>query len=462
MAVRELQISPTTGKKPKVVQQLAEWEYLETSLFRILAGWGRWHEAWADKVAVSRHVWEQSEIVRRLRERLVQFPGTHTNLAAPVHASLEALANTVLLAPKFEDAIDGSYQILNDYLVRSYLAYAEAAHPVHDAPTVAILQEILRIKNDHRLWLRERRRSRPHSVSASYREAIERAIAVLVSGPGDAQPVGVRTPFRLPLNAFHPEKPTPTPNFMPYIEADFETSIEARRLFWCYGYMLEMNLAEDQLRWIWDAHAMPFEFHQDLARHMWDESRHGDSGMSRLLDFGIDLGQIGFPHYSKRTDGEAAGEWLQPEERARIDAFAPPMTAKDLYESVYFIGMVAETGHFVVKHEAYADFRDGGDFESAEMMLFDIIDETSHVQYAHRWLPELARRAGIDEDFRARGLVQRDELRDAMGVKLEGLNPVRDSSDPGFVFYQELLDTMRKKHPLTNADSCPPRTRKPM
>jgi hypothetical protein len=68
-----------------------------------------------------------------------------------------------------------------------------------------------------------------------------------------------------------------------------------------------------------------------------------------------------------------------------------------MYDAVFFIGMIAETGHFVVKRQAYDDFLEGGDLESAEMMLFDIIDETTHVQYAHKWLPLLAERAGVDD-----------------------------------------------------------------
>ena len=76
--------------------------------------------------------------------------------------------------------------------------------------------------------------------------------------------------------------------------------------------------------------------------------------------------------------------------------------------SVFEIGMVAETGHFTVKREAYEDFKAGGDLESAEMMLFDIIDESAHVQYAHQWLPALAEHAGVDNaDYRERGVRER-------------------------------------------------------
>lgn len=449
---REVQVDEATRKKPKVVARLAEWEYLERSLHRILCGWGRHVAEWEDKVVLFRQIWECAECVRRLRERLVQFPGTTGNLEAPVSKRLENLANAVLLAPSLDDALDGALRIFNGALAGSYIGYANSAHPVHDAPTLSAINENVRVKESFRLWLQEFRRRKPHQTEPAYERAIRKALANCdgLAGPlpvdEPARAVGVGTRFRLPSRAAHPKGSEPKYDLMPYLEADFSTSIETRRLFWCYGYMLEMNLAEDQLRWIWDAPDCPWDLVQDMTRHMWDESRHGDSGRSRLLDFGITLEEIGYPHY---------------EREAPVEPNAEPMTAKDLYEAVFFIGMVAETGHFTVKHEAYEDFKAGGDMESAEMVLFDIIDETSHVQYAHKWLPFLAQRAGLEEDFKKRGAEARDRLliecRDRSNQNLS-----LPKSGVTFEKYQELLGRMRARVPLSNAESCSPRSYKPM
>jgi hypothetical protein len=250
--------------------------------------------------------------------------------------------------------------------------------------------------------------------------------------------------------------------------ADFTTSVEARRLFWCYGYLREMNLAMDQLRWIYDSPSMPWAFHQDIARHLWDESRHGDSGYSRLLDFGITLREIGFRPYDESLIDAA---WMPPaapqhETPEAIPAMGSlePLTPRQLYDVVFDIGMVAETGHFNVKREAYEDFRAGGDLESAEMMLFDIIDESTHVQYAHQWLPTLAERAEVDNaDYRERGARERQRRQEAHLQQIaEAARQPRDLSDPSYIFYQRLLAIMREKHPLANAATCPRRSPKPM
>lgn len=53
------------------------------------------------------------------------------------------------------------------------------------------------------------------------------------------------------------------------------------------------------------------------------------------------------------------------------------------------------------------------------MMLFDIIDETTHVQYAHKWLPLLAEKAEIDNaDYKVRAAQIRREAQQNHEVNL--------------------------------------------
>lgn len=66
---REVLVSPDSGRKPKIVARLRDWEYIETALMRLIAGWGRYFAEWPDKVACHRHVWEQAECVQLRRER---------------------------------------------------------------------------------------------------------------------------------------------------------------------------------------------------------------------------------------------------------------------------------------------------------------------------------------------------------------------------------------------------------
>ena len=477
-----LNVHARTKQRPAITDLLADWQYIERSIHRLIAAWGREIAPWDDKSAIHRHVWDQAECVRRLRERITQFPGGKAD--APVSPRLEKLANTILLAPSLEDALDGIYLHLLKTLVAAYGGYSSQAHPVHDAPTIALLHEINQIKSQQWLWYRDWRRRHPHVTDSSYRAAVEAELAACgrletalpVARDEAAQPAGVATSFRLAKFSARDAPIRPRHRFMDYVLADFATNLETRRLFWAFGYMMEKNLPDDQLRWIYDGHYMPWEWHHDISRHLWDESRHGDSGYSRLRDFNISFEEVGFPGYDQ-ADRETALRQIAAERGLSLDECfarhaellapfrAEPNTKAELYQHVFMIGMVAETGHFVVKNEGYVDFRDGQDLESAEMMLFDIIDETAHVQYAHRWLPLLAEHAGVDNsDYRERAAKIREESQQRSNHNAtEFLRTLsRTPGDPAFDFYQGLLARIRAVTPLTNAATCPPRSPKPM
>jgi hypothetical protein len=452
-AARPAQVDRQTRIKPRIVDQLNDWQYLERSIHRLLAGWGRHFCEWDGKSACHRHVWEQAEVVRRLRERIAEFPGGKPD--APVSARLEVLANTVLLAPSFEDALDGIYQLLTKALAASYAAYVRNAHPIHDAPTVRLLHEITGTKEQAWLWYREWRRAHPHQTDSAYSARIKQALAdcenlaspLPVTDP-PARPCGVGVKFSLPRHSGRPVNWQPKYDFTPYLGADFTTNIDARRLFWAWAYMLEKNIPDDQLMWLWFGHDLPWDFHHDISRHLWDESRHGDSGLSRLKDFGIPLGAIGFPNYKN--------------EPADLSVPGEPLGPKELYDLVFEIGMIAETGHFEVKNEAFSDFRDGNDLDSAEMMLFDIIDETAHVQYAHKWLPVLAEKAGIDNSgYRERAIQERKRRQDEALARIEARREfVANRKDsPDYAFYQDCLRRIREKAPL---EAAPATARSPL
>ncbi len=480
---RRVLVTADSKQKPTIVDLLNDWQYLEKATHRLICAWGREIAPWFDKSAIHRHVWDQAECVRRLRERVAQFPGGKPE--APVSPRLEQLANTVLLAPGVQDALDGIYEILLKAMITAYGDYSRQAHPVHDAPTVALLHEINQIKSQEFLWYRDFRRRHPHATTPAYRAAVEAQIAAcggfhsalpLAPGEAGAQPAGARTDFRYAKFSARDVPIRPRQPFMDYIRVDFPTSIEARRLFWGFGYLMEKNLPDDQLCWIYDGHYLPWEWHHDISRHLWDESRHGDSGYSRLRDFGIDFDDVGFPGYDQgnrlpvleaaaRQDGITLDEAFKNYAKYLDPVRAEPIAPAHLYENVFMIGMVAETGHFIVKQEGYADFREGHDLESAEMMLFDIIDETAHVQYAHKWLPLLGEVCGVDNsNYRERAAAVRAEYQqrnDDLAAEL-ARTLSRTPGDPAYDFYCDLLARIRRVKPLANAASCPPRSPKPM
>lgn len=456
------QVDASSNKVPTSVRRLCDLAYLERCIHRMLCGWGNQFEGWEDKVAVCRHVWDQACIVERLRQRIAQFPGV--NADEPVSDKLEKLANMVLCAPTFEDVIDGIYQVFNTAMVNAYLDFIGEVSSIHDAPTHQIIREIVAIKDLHRRW-RSAYRCRVHHIpDNAYLIRITQQLhdlnnlssPVSIDKQNIAAAVGVNTDFRPLTHRVNPAwQTTGQRDLLDWIAVDFAQSIEARQLFWPIGYMRELGLAMGQMLWLYDAPDLPWAFHLDESRHLWDESRHGDSGYARMKELGMTIEEVGFMHTRDLLQDTAMHCNSQP---------TTPMAPEDLYDALFFIGMVAETGHFRVKREAYADFRDGGDLASAEMMLYDIIDETMHVQYTHAWLPALAKRAGIDHanyEKRARGIRKQKQIKaDEYAAQLRQLPDKKTNS--GYQQYQQLLRCVRQCCPLSNAQTCPPRSARPM
>ncbi|MGC9452434.1 MAG: hypothetical protein ACP5I4_13425, partial [Oceanipulchritudo sp.] len=94
--------------------------------------------------------------------------------------------------------------------------------------------------------------------------------------------------------------------------------------------------------------------------------------------------------------------------------------------------------------------------------LFDIIDETTHVQYAHRWLPELAEHAGIsNEGYRERAARIRKELEADERKRTEEDKGLLVPDNPAYRHYLSLIERIRKAAPL-KGEVTRPRSRKPM
>ena len=233
--------------------------------------------------------------------------------------------------------------------------------------------------------------------------------------PGDqhARPCGTGIDFRMPITPGRVKNWNKAPNVIPFLEMDWNTSIESRRLFFMIGYCWEMGVAEQQLRWIYHADFMPWEFIHAESRHMWDESRHGNSGYTRLRNFGLDFEHFGYSSYGVSGEGKLA-----------------PMTPRDVYEAFYGVTQIAETGYFATKRYCFEDFANHGDDASAEMMQYDIIDETSHVEYGRLWLEEMAHRAGVQEDYHKRGALERSSAQKKSTERVEMMRKIMGGYEP--------------------------------
>lgn len=483
---RSLEVAPAKRKRmgTDIADLLAIWQYAEYSAMRVLTGWGRDARHWEDKLAMCYGAYLQAENTDKLRHRLEMFPG---NPDEPVDGSFETAMNTLFAAPDFDQAMAALHELVYPALGAAYEAYIASSHPVHDAPTHKLLREIEADRGEQMRWYRAFKEREGIELDSGFSAKVRQA---LESVQGFAVPIPAREPFARPagkhtdflMNAAPGRVPDgdKAPNIMPFLELDWSTSVEARRLYFMIGYLWEMGVAESQLRWLFYADFMPWEFIRDEARHMWDESRHGNSGKTRLEECGLFIRDVGYSSYGA----------------ANAQGKLKPMTPRDVYEAFYNVTQIAETGYFKTKGYCFEDFRDGGDASSAEMMQFDIIDETSHTEYGRQWLDVMQERAGVEEDYRARALQDRHAAFEKAGEKVEtyrrflatgelpksseqgkgeaGASVIPGDSDSLADFcltlkdekarahYEWLLEVVRRHRPLSNAHNAPVRPHLPM
>ena len=140
------------------------------------------------------------------------------------------------------------------------------------------------------------------------------------------------------------------------------------------GYATEMQAAETLATCLWEVEGMEWEFYYDIARHCWDEVRHSQLGCRRLEQLGYHISD--FPH------SVSAYAWRQ------------------LYDPVIrycALTYVIEAGSFKLKHQSYQHYLERNDLESAQAIMYDIIDETMHVRWGVKWVPPLMKHYGYTQ-----------------------------------------------------------------
>jgi len=130
--------------------------------------------------------------------------------------------------------------------------------------------------------------------------------------------------------------------------------------------MMEMDAIDYLATVFYETPTAPFDLHFDLARHLWDESRHSQFGYRQLPKLGVDL-----------TTLEHSLDLYN------ILIQMPP------HERYALMTMEFEAGSFPTKATVMDRVRELNDFEADTLLAFDRNDEQHHVRYGHRWLPAM-------------------------------------------------------------------------
>jgi uncharacterized ferritin-like protein (DUF455 family) len=161
------------------------------------------------------------------------------------------------------------------------------------------------------------------------------------------------------------EDPAETPIVRSWL-VDPETDARVIRVMVYVWLMMEMDAVDYLATIFYDTPDAPFDLHHDMARHLWDESRHSQFGYRQLPKLGIDL--MTLEHSLDLYN---------------ILVRMPP------HERYAMMTMEFEAGSFPTKATVMDRVRELNDFEADTLLAFDRNDEQNHVRYGHRWLPEI-------------------------------------------------------------------------
>ena len=358
---------------------LNRYRFVQHEAMRLLGGWLPKAGNFELKCEMGRTLWENALHVNALYLRLreIQSPA----FQKPSDPALVTLMQELLHAPdEFAFAL-GIYRVVTPSLIEALATHEKATFPNSDLPSVHAIKHAL-------LDLRAQiERVEPILATAAdagkigpATRAWEGYIAGLLACAGgidgsharpSAPPVppAGRTQFTPPREAARDERFTnraadvdPMPgedNYGAHTVEEFER------------YSTEMLAAETVALVMFSLPGMPWEFQFDSARHLYDEVRHCLMGYEWMRHHNMD--PFKSPQYLHIY------KWRSQ--------FPPVM-------QYCMLTMGNEVHAFPYRHRRVEAHQQSGDKLSEQFVRYDIADETQHVRFGKRWLPELIKHVG--------------------------------------------------------------------
>lgn len=355
------------------IAQLKNLQAWETHTARILGGWLPGIRLWEAKHEVGLHLWQDLQTARELRTRLWELRVNRPDTSAVNQSVLPAI-NILASAQHDFETIAGCYLGVKQALATAYREYLAQTHATWDAPSIDILTRAAAQKETQIEWAEAYLAS--IATSGPDQHLVQRWAQYsrdLLTASGGITGQNSAT-----------DLPTPPPGYsslLPFGDAKrdsrFKTKLhgferppvedtKAHTLWQFVNYTMEMQAAETLGSVLWEVAGMDWEFYYDVARHCYDECRHCKMGEERVRELGHELHE--FPQF---IGNYAWRQLYDPMRRYAILTY------------------IIEQDSFALKHDTYKNYLKLNDTTSAEAVLYDIIDETMHVRWGTKWVPEL-------------------------------------------------------------------------
>lgn len=334
------------------------------------------------KYLLCQHVWEAAGHARFLRERGRELSGFGSG--ETVREALRTLFTEAVMPGDAYVALGGFYRVLKPALLQAYRHYLRVTDHLADWPSKKLVEEFIADEERHAREIAPFLPASNDAAASEWAAHLATLVADFGGFLGESTRVPLPTTFRLESAArtyVHPatcnrgkyptcssvfsQDPTETPIVRSWL-VDPKTDARVIRLMVYVWLMMEMDAVDYLATVFFDTPHAPFDLHHDMARHLWDESRHSQFGYRQLPKLGVDLMTV---EHSL--------------DLYNILVQMPP------HERYAMMTMEFEAGSFPTKATVMDRIRELNDFEADTLLAFDRNDEQNHVRYGHRWLPEM-------------------------------------------------------------------------
>lgn len=363
------------------VARLLRFQWLERRVMAALVARLIATPEWEVKCAMALHQWQCAEHVEALRQRVAEMRHPLPQLDQSPDDDLERFCAELVEAPDTLALVAGIYGVALAALAAEYRVYLRTANVLVDHPGRRVIGIALAELDQAVAWGDQAHRGLAVHASAAaqaqvteWRRHLERLLAAAggVSGEGERTASGASsraTPRAVDTTPARDARFAGQYNFEfpPHVVySDPAAPADERNLALLCKRTLEMDVPEMMASVMVERTDLPWEFHRDYARQLWDEMRHAMMGSVALTARGIDWSQIP----------------LNVGFALRLNKHASALERQIVLFAIEQSLMPGETG----KRYEYRTAQESGDRLSEHFHDFDWADEVLHAQIGRRWL----------------------------------------------------------------------------
>lgn len=363
-------------RKIKQAEHLRKIMAFEREMIGILGTWICRLRHVDAKYMATHHLWEWAQHVDKARNRLKELPGV--KIDTPLDPHLVEILEETLFAKDESPYLEALYTAIIPVVIKEYEEFLKATNELPDRPSttlvVGIVQELKKQIDEGLAFLTEAyvyNENKKSEWSIHIENLLNHSNGI--SKEADINVIKQKRWFNNQkyttpeiakrVEGTHFTYDFPIENFNGYFE-----NIDTERVALAVWLFNEMDAAEYIPTILYEIKDMPWEFYYDVSRHTWDEARHSEFGYQLLKQMDFDPNDFEVNASTYMTTMK-----LAPHER---------------YAAVTYI---YEPGSFQVKPNYLERLSNEISSEDwvAELLRFDLADETNHVRYGKKWVGKL-------------------------------------------------------------------------